>query len=150
MYFFFFFFFSIMHSIQKFLGKEMNPTQSWDLHHRCSNARSFIHCTAAGAPSHNLLKYIFDPLFFFFTFWNPYYVQIGALYIIPQISCIAFGLFFIWFFVCDPDWVISIILSSKSLIHYSALFILLFNAFDSAFVCAKEFSNFSWLLLIIF
>ena len=32
----------------------------------------------------------------------------------------------------------------------SALFILLFIAFSSAFILANEFSNFSWLLLIIF
>ena len=42
---------------------------------------------------------------------------------------------------------ISIILSSKSLIHSSALFILLLNAFNSGFVSANEFSNFSWLLV---
>ena len=40
----------------------------------------------------------------------------------------------------------SIILYSKSLIHSSALFILLFIAFSSAFISANEFSNFSWVL----
>ena len=37
--------------------------------------------------------------------------------------------FVIWFSVCCPDWVIFIILCSKSLICSSALFILLFRAF---------------------
>lgn len=52
--------------------------------------------------------------------------------------------------VSCSDWMISIILSSRSLTHSSALFILLFIAFSSAFILANEFSNFSWLLLIIF
>ena len=57
--------------------------------------------------------------------------------------------FFIWLSVCCPDWVISIILSSRSLIRSSALFILLFIAFRSAFVSVNEFSNFSWFLFIV-
>ena len=44
---------------------------------------------------------------------------------------------------------ISIILYSKSLTHSSALFILLFNAFNWAFISASEFSNFSWLFLYL-
>ena len=75
--------------------------------------------------------YFYFP-FLFFSFWNPYYQQIGLLYIIPHISYIVFIFFFIWLSVCCPDWVISIILSSKLLIRSSALFILLFNAFNSA------------------
>ena len=43
---------------------------------------------------------------------------------------------------------ISIILSSTSLIHSSALFILVFTAFSSVYISANEFSSFSWLLLI--
>ena len=54
----------------------------------------------------------------------------------------------IWFSVWCSDWVISIILSSKSPIHSSVLFILLFSAFNSACNTENEFSNFSWLLLI--
>ena len=45
---------------------------------------------------------------------------------------------------------ISVILSSRSLICFSALFILLFIAFSSAFVSASEFSNFSWFFFIVF
>ena len=60
------------------------------------------------------------------------------------IDLILLSWFFIWFSVCCPDWVISITFSSKSLIHSSALFILLFSAFYSVCVSANEFSNFSW------
>ena len=56
--------------------------------------------------------------------------------------------FFSWFSVCCPDWVISIHLSSKSLIRFSALFLLLSIAISSVCVSANEFSNFSMFLLI--
>ena len=62
-------------------------------------------------------------------------------------SLLSLSCFFIWLSLCCPDWMISSILSSKSLIHYSALFILLFRAINSACVSANEFSNFSWLLI---
>ena len=61
---------------------------------------------------------------------------------------ILLSCFFIWFSVCCPDWVISIILSYKSLICSSALFIMLFSAFNSVCISANEFSNFSMFLLI--
>ena len=44
---------------------------------------------------------------------------------------------------------ISIILPFRSLFYSSVLFILLVIAFISAFVLANEFSNVSWLLLIV-
>jgi len=72
--------------------------------------------------------------------WPTLYYAIGLLY--------CFHVFFIWFSICSPVWVISIILSSTSLIRSSALFILLFVAFSSACISANEFSSFSWLLLI--
>ena len=53
------------------------------------------------------------------------------------------------FFVCCSIWVIYIILSFRSFILSSALFILLLFAFSSAFLSANEFYNFSWLLLIV-
>ena len=55
---------------------------------------------------------------------------------------------FHWVFCLLSDWVISIILSSKSLILSSALFILLFSAFNSVSVSENKFYNFSWFLLI--
>ena len=70
-----------------------------------------------------------------------------AHYILTHISLYCFHVFS-WFSVYCPDWVISIILSSKSLICSSALFILLFSAFSSVCISANEFSNFSWFLLI--
>ena len=70
--------------------------------------------------------------------WPALYYAVGLLY------CF----FLIWFSVCCPDWVISIILSSTSLIHSSALFILVFIAFSSVCISTNEFSSFSWLLLI--
>ena len=65
--------------------------------------------------------------------------------------------FFIWLSVCYFDWVIvcyfdcaiSIILSSRSLILSSVFVILLFILMSSVFISANEFSNFSWLLLIV-
>lgn len=56
----------------------------------------------------------------------------------PYIALIFFHLGFF----CCSNWVISIILSSRS---SSALFILLFIAFSSAFISSNEFSNFSGL-----
>ena len=56
--------------------------------------------------------------------------------------------FFIWLSLHYSNWVISIILSSRSLILSSALSILLFIAVSSPFVYGNDFSNFSWLLLI--
>ena len=53
----------------------------------------------------------------------------------------CFNFFFIWVSFCYSNWVISIILSSRS---SSALFIVLFIAFSSAFMSSNEFSNFSW------
>ena len=58
-------------------------------------------------------------------------------------------LFLIYVSVCSLDWVISIILLSISLIHSSALLILLFIVFSSALVSSHEFSDFSWLFLIV-
>ena len=81
--------------------------------------------------SHDFFKYIFSPLFFFFSFWNPYNVLIGLLYISHR-SLILLSCFFMWFSVCCPDCVISIILPSKSLFHSSALFFQVFNTFNSA------------------
>ena len=71
-----------------------------------------------------------------------------ALFILSYRSLVLLSCFFIWLSVCCPDWVMSIILSSRLLIRSSALFILLFRAFNSACISASEFYNFSWLLLI--
>ena len=72
--------------------------------------------------------------------WLTLYCSIGLLYF--------FHVFVIWFSVCCTDWVISIFLSSKSLIHSSALFILLFSAFSSVSISGNEFPYFSMLLII--
>ena len=72
-----------------------------------------------------------------------------AHFIVSHRSLILLSCFFIQFSVCCPDWVITIILSSKSLIRSSALFILLFSASNSACTSASEFSNVSWLLLLL-
>ena len=57
--------------------------------------------------------------------------------------------YFDWVIACYFDWVISIILSSRSLILSSVFVILLFIVMSSVFISANEFSNFSWLLLIV-
>uniref|UniRef100_A0A4X1UK17 Uncharacterized protein n=1 Tax=Sus scrofa TaxID=9823 RepID=A0A4X1UK17_PIG len=72
-----------------------------------------------------------------------------ACFILSHRSIILLSCFFIWFSVCCPDWVISIILSSTSLIRSSELFILFFIALSSVCISANEFSSFSWLLLIL-
>ena len=59
------------------------------------------------------VKCIFEPLFSLFPFWNSCYAQVGMLYIIPQISYIAFFSFLIYLSACYSDWVISIIISSR-------------------------------------
>ena len=48
-----------------------------------------------------------------------------------------------WLSVCSLNWIPFISLSSRSLILSSTGFILLFIALSSAFIAAKEFSNFS-------
>ena len=58
--------------------------------------------------------------------------------ILSQRSLYCFHFFF-WLSICCSDWMISINLSFRSLIHSSALFILLFTAFSSAFVSVNEF-----------
>ena len=72
-----------------------------------------------------------------------------ACYILSHRCLLLLSCLFIWFSACCLDWVISIILSSMSLIHYSALFILLFIIFISVWIYANEFSHFSWLLPIL-
>ena len=69
----------------------------------------------------------------------------------PISSCrfLIFLFSFIWLSVCYFDWVISIFLSSRSLILSSVFVILLFILMSSVFISANEFSNFSWLLLIV-
>ena len=89
-----------------------------------------------GVFSHNFFKYIFSPLFSFFPFWNPCYLQIGTLQIIPQVGllhCFHFFFFLIQLSSCCSGWIISIILPSRSLMLSSALFILVFITFTSAF-----------------
>ena len=66
-------------------------------------------------------------------------------YPIDLLHCFMF--FSFGFLSACPDWVISIILSTKSLIRSSALFILLVSAFNSVCVSGNEFSNFSQLLI---
>ena len=72
-----------------------------------------------------------------------------ANFILSCRSLTLLSLFFIWLFVCCPDWVISIIVSSGSLMHSSALFILLFIAFSSALILVNQLSNFSCFLFIV-
>ena len=96
------------------------------------------------------LAIMFSNIFSVHVFSSPSGIPIMAHLILSHRSLVLLSFFFIWFSVSCPDWVISIILSSKSFTHFSILFILLFNAFNSAFVCANEFSNFSWLFLIVY
>ena len=47
-FFFFFFFFGCHQGIWKFLGQGLNPSQSFDLGHSCSNIRYLTHCAGLG------------------------------------------------------------------------------------------------------
>ena len=85
---------------------------------------------------------IFSTPFSFSSFGIPIMHRL-ACFILYYMSLILLSFFFNLFFVCCPDWVVCIILFSKSLIHFSP-----FNASISAWVSANEFSNFSWLILI--
>ena len=95
--------------------------------------------------SHEFFKYIFNP-------FPP--LQLKSLLCIDwhtfcyPIDLLLLCVFFFWLSVYCPDWVLSIILSFKTLTHFSALFTVPFNALNSAFVSADEFSNFSWPFLI--
>ena len=70
-------------------------------------------------------------------------------FILSQSSYILLSLFKICFSLCSSDWVISIILSSRSLMHSSAVFSWLFIAFSVVFISAIELSNIDWLLFTV-
>ena len=72
-----------------------------------------------------------------------------AYFVLSHSSPILLSCFFHWFSVCYPDWVISIVLSSKS----SALFSLPFSAFNSACILQINFLIFlgaSPYMLVVF
>ena len=89
-------------------------------------------------------KSIFNPFLALISYWNIYYAEVGTLYIISLILYVAFFFFHLSF--CCSDWVLSIILSSRSLMHSSLLFSLLFIASRLAFISVIELSNFDWFL----
>ena len=77
--------------------------------------------------------------------WQDLYYPIGLLY------CFHF---FFFLFVCFNltfcllSWLISIIFSFRSHIHFSALFLLLFIAFSLVFILANEFSISLFFLIV--
>ena len=75
--------------------------------------------------SHNFFKYMFDPPS---SFWNPYNMNVGTLYIIPKFSYCFLVFFFHLSFCLLFYWVISIILPSGSLTHSSMSFSLLITS----------------------
>ena len=62
-----------------------------------------------------------------------------------HISCF----FLICLPICYSEWVISILLSSRSLTHSSVLFSFLLVVFSLVFILAAVFSNSDWLLFIV-
>ena len=91
----------------------------------------------------------FKPIFSFFSFWNLYNAEPSIVYIIYPIDLICcFGSHYC-LSVCCFNWVTSIILSSRSLVHSSILFNLLFIAFSSVFISAIKLVNFDWFLFIV-
>ena len=91
-------------------------------------------------------KCIFDPLFYFFSFWDSYYVY----WDLSNKSHISLSFFFsliflsailiMWFF-CYSVMQISYSYASSSL---------LFISFSWGFVSANEFPNFNWHLYIFY
>ena len=71
------------------------------------------------------------------------------LYIIPYTSYVAFIFFFTCLYMWCSDWMIFVILSSRSLIHSSVSFSLLFIASGLVFILPIELSNFGWFVFIV-
>ena len=80
----------------------------------------------------------------FYIDWHTLYYPIELLFCV-----LFFFFFFILLFFFFPNCSNFHYSSSKSLVHPSTLFILLFHAFSSAFVSANQFCNFSRPLLIV-
>ena len=69
--------------------------------------------------NYNLYKYFLRPFLFLFFFWDPYNSNVGAFSAVPEVSEIVFNSFHSFSLFCSLA-VISTILSSSSLIRYSA------------------------------
>ena len=88
-----------------------------------------------GIFSQNFLQIYFQfPFVFLLLLGSLLYEDWHALYYPISLRLLSF--FYLSVFCC-PDWVINIILSSMSLIHSSALFLLLFITFSSVFILAN-------------
>ena len=92
------------------------------------------------------MNYAFHPLLFLLLLefllrkdWPTFYYTVSLIWL---------SSFSIWFSFCSPVWLIAIVLSSTSLIHSSALFILVLTALSSICISANEFFGFAWLLLM--
>ena len=96
--------------------------------------------------SHSFFKYIFDP-HLSSLFRTPIMHRLSC-FTLSHRSCMLLSFFFP--FVCLLFWLCDfLILSSRSLIHFSASFSLLFIAFRLVFILAVELSNFDSFLFII-
>ena len=95
--------------------------------------------------SHYFFKYIFDPLLSLLSFWHLYF----SCFILSHKSRMLLSFVFICLSVCCSDWVISIILFSRSLTCSSVLLSLVFTASRLVFISAMELSNFDWFLFIV-
>ena len=74
--------------------------------------------------NYNLFKYFLGSFLSLFSFWDPYNANVGVFNVVPEVSYAVFiSLFFSLFF---SGAVNSTILSSRSLIRFSASVILLF------------------------
>ena len=73
--------------------------------------------------NYNLFKNFFIPFLFHFFFWNPYYLNVGAFDIVPEVSEII--LLFSFFLLYSALQKCKELLSSSSLIRSSASDILL-------------------------
>ena len=99
--------------------------------------------------SYYLSEYFLGSVLSPFSFWEPYNANVGVFNIVPSVSWAVFIFFFILFSIFCFTTVIYTILSSKSLICFSASVILLLVPSSVLFIsCLFVFSSFRSLVNI--
>ena len=99
---------------------------------------------------YNLFEYFLRPFLFLSFFWDPYNSNVGVFSIVPEVSENVFNSFHSYFLFWSSG-VISTILSSSSLISYSASVILLLIPSSVLFisVIVLFISFFCFLVLLV-
>ena len=71
--------------------------------------------------SHYFIKYVFYPFLSLFSFWGTYNMNVSMLDVVPEVPLNYPHFKNVFFLFCCSGWVVSTILSSRSLIHSSVL-----------------------------